>query len=308
MKTKVGLLILISIILISCETTNSSNVPSWFINQYDATYTKTDYICAVGSGSTKEEAQENASVTISQIFNTSIKNALVTFDNDTTSSMSSRGYIDTSVDDLMGLKVVNTYVNNEGTFFVRVALDKKIAINKIREKITPTNNEITSLMQLKESDFEYLQDLLRARKLAMSIQSYFDQLSVLEQSTVTSPLLSIEKKITALKQELSLSLNVESENSFAREQLQKAVETMLLDNGISINEGKAILTLDYNSSNAPPKDGLYQCNFTLKVQVIENSVVVISYDKNGKAIGISDSNAQEKAIEKVVEIIQGELL
>ena len=153
MKIKVALLIIITIVLSSCTSTNNSGLPSWFINQYDATYTKTDYICAVGSGSTKEEAQENAKVTISQIFNTSIKNALVTFDNDTTSSLSTRGYIDTSVDDLMGLKVANTFVNKDGTFFVRVALDKKMAINKIREIITPTNNEITNLIQSQGSNF-----------------------------------------------------------------------------------------------------------------------------------------------------------
>jgi hypothetical protein len=307
-KTKVSLLLILSFILVSCANISNTSLPSWFIDQYDSSYSRENYICSVGSGSTKEEAGENAKIALSQIFNTSIKNSLVTFDNDTSSSMSSLGYIDTSVDDLVGVKIVNNYINNDGTYFVRVALNKKLAIDSITELITPTNSEINSLINADYvSEFEHLQNLMRARTLAISIQKYFDQLSVLEGVRVTSPLLSIEDKMTSVKQNLSVNVVVETDDELVQGQIKKALETMLLDNGISIQTDGADLVVEYIYDLAPPKDNLYQCSFSLKVQLIENSNVLLSFDKNSRAIAISEDSSKLKATEKAAEIIMGEL-
>ncbi len=308
MKTKVSLLLILSLFLISCANISNNSLPSWFIDQYDLSYSRENYICSVGTGSTKEEAGENAKIALSHIFNTSIKNSLVTFDSDTSSSMNSLGYIDTSVDDLVGVKIVNTYINSDGTYFVRVALNKKLAIDSITELITPKNNEINSLINANYvSEFEYLQNLMRARTIALSMQKYFDQLSVLQGFRVTSPLVNIEDKMTAVKQNLSVNVVVEASDDFSKEQIQKAIETMLLDNGISINSDGADLVVEYIYDLAPPKDNLYQCSFTLKVQLIENSNVLLSFDKNSRAISITEDSAKIKATEKVSEIIMGEL-
>ncbi len=309
MKNKLLFSIVLSLLFVSCASVSNQGIPSWFINQYDAPCNKTDFICAVGSGSSKEEAHENAKVALSQIFNTKIQNALVLYDSDNKSTLDSIGYVDTSVDDLIGLKLVNTYVNKDGVFFVRVALEKKLAINKLREIITPSNREIASLLASNnESDLTYLQNLLRAKKIAISIQQYFDQLSVLEEATVPSPLISVENKINMLKKNLSLDVKVESEDSFTKSQLEKAVQTMLINSGIGIsNNSESLLILSYSWSNAPPKNGLYQCNFNLEMQVKEDSNTIISLEKQGRGIGISEENAQSKAIEQAISLIEGEL-
>jgi hypothetical protein len=306
-KKRFILVILASLFIISCASTVENSMPNWFLNQYDGTYSKNNYLCSVGAGASKEEAEENAKIALSQIFNTSIKNASVSFDNDNSSSFASRGFIDTTVDDLIGISVVNTFVDNEGLFYIRVALDKRLASNKIREIITPTNNEINSLMSESGSVYTNFQNLIRAQKLAIGIQKYFDQLSVLQNATVTSPLIKIENKIARLKETLAVRVVVNSDDEIASEQLEKVVQSMLLDSGVSINDEGALLEIDYNWSMAPPKDNLYQCNFSLKAQLFENSAVVFSLDTNSRGIGISEESAKSKAYKKAKTIIEGEL-
>ncbi len=307
MNRKIIILLLSILLIISCASTNTS-MPSWFINQYDSTYNKNSYMVAVGSGSTLEEAEENAKISLSQIFNTSIKNAMQTFENDTTSSFSTRGFIDTSVDDLIGVKVVNTFKNGEGIYFIRVALDKRIAINKTREIITPKNGEISSLMNRgNKNDFQYLNDLIRAQKIALGIQKYYDQLSVLENSNVVSPLLNIEKQIANIKSNLKIQVQVNSSDSSISNQLQNVVETMLIDGGVSLEPSSAILVVDYNEGSISTNENLYHVGFNLQVQLIDNKSVIFSINKDSRGIGISEETARNKAMDKAVSIIEGEL-
>lgn len=305
---KVAILLLLSAIIISCSSTNNNSIPNWFVNQYDSTYSETNFIVAVGSGTSKEEAEENAKISLSQIFNTSIKNALVTFDNDNTSSLSTRGYIDTSVDDLLGVKLVNTQLNNDGIFFVRIVLDKALASNKIREIITPKSNEINNLLgNSNNNSYVYLKNLIRAEKIASENQKYYDQLSVLQDATVSSPLIDVQNKIYEVKKTLSMELIIDSEDLNTKRELQKVIETMLLNSGISIKPSKAKLNVEYKYSFSDVKDSLYQCNFDLYVQLIDDSNLIFSIDKASRGIGISEETAKQKAMIKATQIIEGEL-
>ncbi|MGD1817174.1 MAG: LPP20 family lipoprotein [Pleomorphochaeta sp.] len=305
---KVAILLLLSAIIISCSSTNNNSIPNWFVNQYDSTYSETNFIVAVGSGTSKEEAEENAKISLSQIFNTSVKNALVTFDNDNTSSLSTRGYIDTSVDDLLGVKLVNTQLNNDGIFFVRIVLDKALASNKIREIITPKSNEINNLLgNSNNNSYVYLKNLIRAEKIAFENQKYFDQLSVLQDATVSSPLINIQNKIYQVKNNLSMELIIDTPDLDTKRELQKVIETMLVDSGISIKPSNAKLNVEYKYSFSDAKDSLYQCNFELSVQLIEESNLIFSINKSSRGIGISEATAKQKAIKKATEIIEGEL-
>lgn len=307
MYKKVIILLLSTLLIVSCATTNTS-MPSWFFNQYDATYNQNSYMVAVGSGDSLEEAEENAKISLSQIFNTSIKNAMQTFENDTTSSFSTRGFIDTSVDDLIGVKVVNTHKSSDGIYFIRVALDKRIAINKTREIITPKSAEISTLMNRgNKNDFEYLNDLIRAQKLAIGMQKYFDQLSVLENSNVVSPLINIEKQIANVKANLKLQIDVNSTDINVSQQLKKVVETMLVDSGVSVENSSAILVIDYNEGSITQNENLYHVGFNLQVQLIDNDSVIFSINKDSRGIGISEETARNKAMDKAVKIIEGEL-
>jgi len=301
------LLLIVTLFLISCASSNSS-MPSWFVNQYDSTYNNNLYLVAVGAGDSLEEAEENAKISLSQTFNTSIKNAMQTFENDTTSSFSSRGFVETSIDDLVGVKVVNTYKSEEGIYYVRVALDKRLSIDKTREIITPNNNEINVLMMRgNKNNFQYLQDLLRAQKIAITIQKYFDQLSVLENTIVSSPLMNIENKIADIKSNLSIQIEVESPNIDSSNQLKNVIETNLIDSGISIEESSAMLIVDYNEGSVTKHDDLYHVGFNIQVQLIDNDFVVFSINKESRGIGISEETARNKALEKAVKIIEGEL-
>ncbi len=305
---KVAILLLLSVMIISCSSTNDNSIPNWFVNQYDSTYSKTNFIVAVGSGTSKEEAEENAKISLSQIFNTSIKNALVTYDNDNTSSLITRGYIDTSVDDLLGVKLVNTQLNNDGIFFVRIVLDKALASNKIREIITPKNNEINKLLvNSNNNSYEYLKNLIRAEKIAFENQKYYDQLSVLQDASVSSPLIDVQNKIYEVKNTLSMELIIDSVDLDTKKELQKVIETMLLNSGISIKPSKAKLNVEYKYSFSDVKNSLYQCNFDLYVQLIDDSNLIFSIDKSSRGIGISEETAKQKAMIKATEIIEGAL-
>ncbi|MGD1823070.1 MAG: LPP20 family lipoprotein [Pleomorphochaeta sp.] len=309
MIKKLALLIVSVVLMMSCViTTSNEAMPSWFINQYDTNYSKLEYMVAVGSGDTKEEAEENAKISLSQSFNASIKNALVTYDNDTSSSLASRGYIDTSVDDLIGVNIVNTYINKDGVFFVRVAMNKQIAIDKTREILTPKSSEINSLLNKGGlSDYEYLRNLIRAQKLAISVKKYYDQLSVLENANVTSPLMSVENKIAEVKSNLTLEVLVNAKNCENANELKKVVETMLLESGVSVSGSDSILIVDYADDISNNSDGLYQCSFNLKVQLIDNDSVVFSINKDSRGIGVNESSARNKAMEKAAKLIEGEL-
>ncbi len=305
---KVAILLLLSVMIISCSSTNNNSIPNWFVNQYDSTYSKTNFIVAVGSGTSKEEAEENAKISLSQIFNTSIKNALVTYDNDNTSSLITRGYIDTSVDDLLGVKLVNTQLNNDSIFFVRIVLDKALASNKIREIITPKNNEINKLLvNSNNNSYEYLKNLIRAEKIAFENQKYYDQLSVLQDASVSSPLIDVQNKIYEVKNTLSMELIIDSVDLDTKKELQKVIETMLLNSGISIKPSKAKLNVEYKYSFSDVKNSLYQCNFDLYVQLIDDSNLIFSIDKSSRGLGISEETAKQKAMIKATEIIEGAL-
>lgn len=305
------------VVLAGCTSISNggSNLPSWVSNAYDSDYSSSRYLCAVGSGESKQQAEKNAKNSLSQIFNTSVKSTMqeFTFDDGTSSEsiFSSFDTLNSDLENMLGIEVADVYQDMEKEYWVRVCLDKNKAKNNISASVEAKLTEVYSLISqsiTKVNPFEKYRLLRQAKSLALKIQPSIDQLSVLNGYTVTSPLTEIINSLTKIKSNLVISLDLTKVSEEKKDVISSGLKKYLESQGFTITEGaKATLFVTYEEIIST-KDDFYYCNNDFTATLESNGITIDSFTSAVRGIGINEKAASTKAVVKTLKSMENEFL
>lgn len=304
-KIKYVMLLMLCFLLVGCSSYKMfDDAPSWLSDTYDKQYSKKDYLCAVGTGSSKETAEQNAKSSLSQIFNTKVSVVMQesTFDDTITSSslFSSYGVINSEVENLLGIETVNIYKDKFDKYWVRIAMNRKNAANNISSMIEADMANIDLLMREYKMDsnhIEGLRHLLDAQNLAVKVEPYLQRLSVIKEYTVKSPLIDIEKSLAAAKKNLAITINYDgSVDSLLKVSLQSSLE----EKGFTVKNSSKIILNVKSDFEISEYDGLSYCNMNFQVELKTDNMIIWTYSDVEKGVGINIISSKEKAVKKLV--------
>ncbi|MGH0052770.1 MAG: hypothetical protein ACQ5SW_05195 [Sphaerochaetaceae bacterium] len=297
---------------ISCTTLGGD--PSWLNHPYDASYDEDTYLCAVGSGSTRQEAVDAALVSLSQIFNAEVRSVTevsslstaatdilgaVTFTE--ASEMMEFGSVTSKTDQIIGSEVVNVYTDDLGTVHARVALHRGRTAALYQEQIAALGSSIAQLRMRSTSADTLLGEyilLRRARSLAEQQQALYNQLQVLLRKPQMQVLVPLDRALSALAQQIPISVEIkEGENvgpvftaAFAQG-LQKL--GFVTDKPDSF----AVLEVWYTVEPIEMEGSPYAyVRYNLSVQLKDSKQVYLSYAKADREVALSVVDALAKAL------------
>ncbi|MCH3917056.1 MAG: LPP20 family lipoprotein [Spirochaetia bacterium] len=304
------------VLLGGCASVSNSNhkeLPSWVSDTYDGHYPKKDYVCAVGSGTTKEQAQHHAMDALAQTFSSDVVVTQQAMDYDdtvaATSSLMELSTIESTLEGVEGVEVSNLFADAAGTFWVRVVLDRKQAASAIRSQVSEAQKNILSLESkalAATSPFDAYRGLRSALLQASKIQPKVLMLGVLDQTTTVSPVSQVEAMVNAIKPQLILDLKVEGPDSKVSQKLDTAVRQVLLDEGLTVRKGAAaLLSISYQGSfSDKASSGFYLCNYALQASLTDRDTQVLSYADSGRGAGITQEVAAQKALQVAMAKLQ----
>jgi hypothetical protein len=300
---------------ISCTSMGSPKVPSWIDHPYDKTYDEDTYLCAVGSGSSRQKAVDAALASLSQVFNAQVHSvtevsSLSTAATDTlgnvtfteSSEMMDFGSVTSETDQIIGSEVVNVYTDERGRVHARVALHRERTASLYQKQIEELSSSIAQLNMRKATAGTLLKEyvlLLESRELAKQQQALYNQLQVLLRQPQMQVLAPIDRALSALAQQISIVVEV-SGNANDSPVLKAAFEQGLQERGFATGaqDPCAILDVWYTVEPITMEGSPYSyARYTLAVQLKDNKQEVhVSYEKADREAAMSEKDALAKAL------------
>lgn len=307
--------------------------PSWINQLYDRKYNEDTYLCAVGSGSSREKAVDAAFSSLSQVFNSKVRSVTtvsslstaatdafgtVTFTD--SSEMLDQGTVSSSTDKIIGAEVVNTYIDENARVYVRVALHRDRTADLYKDEIGELSSSINQLKLQSQASSDPLSayfTLRQAYGLAQRQQALVDQVEVLSKKKQASALPSIERQLTTLASSIRIGVkvtvlsSVEPLKATAEESLRSAFAQSLQALGFKVvsNDKLATASLDilYTLEPVSLAGSPYEyARYELTAQLKENSRLLLSYHTSDRAAALSGKDALGKALKQASgDAVQG---
>lgn len=324
----VSFLILLFVILFlssGCASYSTGDSPVWLDALYDKQYDEETYLCAVGSGSSREKAVDSALASLSQVFNSQVSSVTTVLSRSTAqddgsgqvrfteeSEMMDQGSVSSSTDRIVGAQVVNTYVDDNARVYVRVVLHRKKTaqlyqkeINELDLSIMAVKRKMISLSDPLERYFT----LLRAVSFSKRQQNLFDQMQVLLKESQDSTLLPLERELAEIASSVKVVVTVDSLEG--HQMIFSAFSQELAGLGFSVvaldADPTAFLDLQYECTPLELKDGPYKyARYTLSAQLNSGSTTLYSYQKSERVAAMSEADAEKKAMVQATSVAVSE--
>lgn len=317
--TKLGrfsVLILLPLLLVSCTMLgySRSGEPAWMQSTYDGKYNEAAYLCAVGSGSSRERGVESALSSLSQIFNAQVRSvtevtSLSSRETDTAGNVSFAestdlldiGRVASNTEQIIGAEVVGTYTDAMGRVHVRVALHRKRTAQLYQHRIAELSTALTQARTKSALASDSIRSyvlLLQAKSLAREQQGLYDQLQVLLREPQRQVLLGYEMELATLAQQIQIKVDVVSDGA-STPVLQAAFEKGLQDFGFRISDQPSgpVLLVHYEVQPLTMADSPYRyARYNLSVQLKHSSQTYLSYEKGEREAALSEVDAVAKAL------------
>ena len=293
----------------------SSTSPRWLDDMYDKQYSEDVYLCAVGSGSSREKAVDSALSSLSQVFNSQVRSvttvlSLSTANQDTMgavkfteqSQMVDQGTVTSSTDRIVGAEVVNTYIDSNARTYVRVALHRKRTSDLYQKEIDQLDLSIMSVRRefISLSDpLERYFTLLKVVSFSRRQQDLFDQIQVLLKKSQNSTLIPLERELAVIASSVKVVVTVDSLEY--HQVIFSAFSQKLVELGFSVvpldANPTAFLDLQYECTPLELKDSPYKyARYTLSAQLNSGSSTLFSYQKSEREAAMSEADAEKKAL------------
>lgn len=312
---KLAFLVLMVVLLASCTSVpQGKSQPSWLDNPYDKAFDESTYLCAVGSGSTRQRAVDAALSSLSQVFNSQVKSVTevtslstaatdmqgnVTFTD--ASEMVEMGSITSETDQIIGAEVVSVHTDNLGRVHARVALHRKrtadLYQSKIRELATSIAQQRMALAKSPDPLRQYVA-LLGVRDLARQQQSLLDQIQVLLKQPQQQVFTPIQRELTALAQAITIQVVVDADEKSAIA-LESAFEKGLQTLGFQVGGEQAVslLQVTYRVEPIVLADSPYRyARYVLTAQLKGADATYVSYEKSEREASMAESDAVARAL------------
>ncbi len=327
-RRKVPYLLVLFVILTfssSCSSLPKGSKPPWFDTLYDKKYDENTYLCAVGSGSTREKAVDAALTSLSQVFSSQVSSettvlSISTAQDDGTgqmkfteqSEMMDRGSVSSSTDKIVGAQVVNTYVDQNARVYVRVALHRKKTSELYQKEIDELDLSIMTvrreMLSLSDPLKRYF-TLLKAVAFSRRQQNLFDQVQVLLNKSQNSTLIPLERELADIASSVRVVVTVDSLED--HQMIFSAFSQKLVELGFSVvpldADPTSFLDLQYECTPVELKGSPYKyARYTLTAQLKGGSSTLFSYQKSEREAAMSEADAERKALVQVTTRVVSE--
>ncbi len=308
--------ILLSFALLSgCATSmGSSSYPAWVDSSYDKSYDQGTYLAAVGSGSTREQAVDNARAALSQIFRSEVRSVTELTTHSTSnideagnrtfteaSELLQLGRVSSTTEALIGSEVANVFTDSLGRVHARVVLHRKKTSDLYREQVTTLARERSTLRATRLLTDDLLRRyilLLEELNLATEEQGFLDQIQVLSGTKQTQVLLPLRQELSRLAGAITVSVHVDAPQA-AQARLQSAFEAAMQQLGFSTVDGKAAYEMDvhYRDEEVAMDGSPYHyVRYILSVQLKGDEKVYLSHQSGSREAALAVSEAAQRAL------------
>ncbi len=315
MRQVVLLSILIAILLSGCALAPRSQVgPSWLDRPYDAVYGQGEYLVAVGSGSTREQAVDAARAALSQIFASEVQSVTELTTRSTSavdeagssaftqaSEMLEMGRVSSTTEAIIASEVANVYTDALGRTYARVVMHRTTSAALYRSEVQALAQQRASLKARRLGTSEALGQyilLLEELALARREQGFLDQIQVLTAKSQGSVLLPLQRELGALASTITISLSVDAPAA-AQGVLAAAFEAALQALGfVTVTDGGAYtMDVHYRSEEVVMENSPYHyVRYSLTSQLKKGDVVYLSYQGGGREAAFGASEAEARAL------------
>lgn len=316
---QISLLLVLFVLLFftsGCASVGKSSAsPRWLDDLYDTQYSEDTYLCAVGSGSSREKAVDAALSSLSQVFNSQVRSvttvlSLSTANQDAMgdvtfteqSEMMDQGTVTSSTDRIVGAEVVNTYMDSNARTYVRVALHRKRTADLYQKEISDLT---TSIMHVRRDllgrtePLEQYFTLSKALAFAREQQCLYDQIQVLLKKSQNSSLMMLQRELDGIASQVKIAVTVDAKGD--QQTLQAAFTQKMVELGFSVVDSdapsSAQLYLQYESVPVELKDSPYKyARYSLSAVLTSGQTTLFSFQKSEREAAMSEADAQRKAL------------
>lgn len=323
MVRRMLILVLAILLFAGCVGSNTSGGSTgWIESLYDRSYPERDYLCAVGAGSSRENAVNAAFSSLSQVFDARVESTILTFSS--SSAMSEGGTVVFSGDETMidqgsvssesgriiGAEVVNTYVDPAGTVWVRVAIDRRRTVELYERDMAALERAMA-------------QARLEAARQTSSLGSYFTLLGAVDDAVVhqrmveqvallngrenKSLLHPLQRELDALASTITLKLEVRTDlGESTRMQIAGAFAALFNDHGFTVGESGPRALIEYEAVPLSAGNSPYvHVRYTLTLQVTDGSRVVATYRVQDRETAMTETDAMQRALRSALNAASG---
>jgi hypothetical protein len=314
------LILLFSLFVVGCFSSQKiSKSPLWIESVYDRSYPYDKYLIAIGSASTYENAVSSAYASLSQSFSVRVESTLYTFSEShygqdfaySSDSQIESGILSTEAETIIGAQVINSYLDSNNMYWVRIAIDRQKAAKLYQKEIEQLELQISEIQMgsLKEnSTISKYFKLQKALPVAVKHQQLTQQLYVLKETRIPSLLRSVEKQLDDLAKTVKVSLKIsDNTDEQDRKRIENSFIALLNDYGFLIKEGAVIVELTYTKNFSSLANSPYvHCNWTIEAKIKEKDQIISAFSKSGRTTALSEQDAEAKALKEALShIIEG---
>ncbi len=306
MFRKISLLLLATLLFSSCVTITKA--PSWIENTYDRTYNKENYLVAVGSAESRENAINNAFSNLAQIFDSQISSTLLATSDvyqDDQLFYSSESMVDTvlvksEADSIIGSEVVNTYVDSNNKVWVRVVLDKKKQTPFYEKELKELGTPIKKALKVNfDKPLESYFELLKVVKVATKHQQRVVQIFVLSGKIHPSLLKEVQILLNTLANSISVEIVVEAKE--AKAELESTLKAHFSSLGFKVAKGPYLATVKYTDQLSTLTGGPYiHINWSLDISLANQREILATFKEGGRVSGLTEEDAKSRALKEAL--------
>lgn len=267
--SKRGILLMITVLIAGCgssKSTSENGIPGWVVNPDDY-YSEQQYLMAVGSGSTLNEARSDAFSSLSQIFKMDVDATEIlnseSIDqqingeifSESTSELLNNIRIGTN-QELMNTTILVSEMDDYGTYHALAGMDRMETGRIYSSEISSNDLKLLDFEEQADNENNTLQKLIllkKAKTLAELNEVLTQQLNIIRSGTASLDMASQKvSRINEKFRKVQESANVYLRSENVSDMVQAAITGVFQKNGFSLTENRqnAILEANVNYNRA----------------------------------------------------------
>lgn len=258
--------ILVALLFVGCSssksTTDNNGLPDWVLEP-SSEYSEQQYLMAVGSGNSLNEARSDALSSLSQIFQVDVDAQENLYTETIDRTINNEMYSENTSEllnnirlgtnqELMNTSILDSEIDANGTYYALAGMDRAESSQIYQQEISNNNRRISELDMNAESEDNTIQKLLlltQAKSFAAANVVLTKQLNIIRGGagsggSATETHTQIQEKVRNLQQQANVIINTEN----ATEIVRSSVSSVLQNAGFNITESSqnAVLSVSIN--------------------------------------------------------------
>lgn len=258
--------VLVALLFVGCSssksTTDNNGLPDWVLEP-SSEYSEQQYLMAVGSGNSLNEARSDALSSLSQIFQVDVDAQENLYTETIDRTINNEMYSENTSEllnnirlgtnqELMNTSILDSEIDANGTYYALAGMDRAESSQIYQQEISNNNRRISELDMNAESEDNTIQKLLlltQAKSFAAANVVLTKQLNIIRGGagsggSATETHTQIQEKVRNVQQQANVIINTEN----ATEIVRSSVSSVLQNAGFNITESSqnAVLSVSIN--------------------------------------------------------------